>query len=269
MSHPDLQGAEHTPVTSLKENMKTDTTAVCLPALRTFFPSLPWWRMAVGGALWPWRHRSSLAPPPSWSNIHTWKKNSWLLLLTFPSIKINTHKSLMFVCLTLMALSAPLVTNSGSPCRKVAAATAVLWACLCWAASWRRSRSQNAMCPWGLPDATMGGPSEGGSDWLLINWWWTEWLINDSDQILITEKSKDPGSDQSRPADLGQVSGVKGHRRDDHLYLFWKRASWLVPSPAWSSSVSRPIGCCGWWCGPLPYRCRPRPPRDSGRWSLY
>lgn len=65
-----------------------------------------------------------------------------------------------FVCFTLMALSAPLVTNSGSPCKNVAAAMAVLWACLCWVTSWRRSRSQNAMWPWGLPDATMGGPSD-------------------------------------------------------------------------------------------------------------
>lgn len=32
---------------------------------------------------------------------------------------------------TLMALSAPLVINSGSACRKLAAATAVLCACLC------------------------------------------------------------------------------------------------------------------------------------------
>lgn len=32
---------------------------------------------------------------------------------------------------TLMALSAPLVIRSGSACKKVAPATAVLWACLC------------------------------------------------------------------------------------------------------------------------------------------
>lgn len=70
------------------------------------------------------------------------------------------HLDCLFYCFTLIALSAPLVTNSGSPCKKVAAATAVLWACLCWVTSWRRSRSQNAMWPWGLPDATMGGPSD-------------------------------------------------------------------------------------------------------------
>lgn len=60
-----------------------------------------------------------------------------------------------------MVLSAPVVISSGSPCKKVAAATAVLWACLCCVTIWRRSRSQNAMWPWGLPDATIGGPSDG------------------------------------------------------------------------------------------------------------
>lgn len=73
----------------------------------------------------------------------------------FPSVLLSS---------TLMALSAPFVTSSGSPCRKVAAATAVLWACLCWATSWRRSKSQNAMWPWGLVDATIGGPSERAGD---------------------------------------------------------------------------------------------------------
>lgn len=58
-----------------------------------------------------------------------------------------------------MALSAPFVTNSGSPCKNVAAAMDVLCTCLCWVTSCRRSRSQNAMWPWGLPDAKIGGPS--------------------------------------------------------------------------------------------------------------
>ena len=79
---------------------------------------------------------------------------SFLIPLTMTNSSIC-----LCVCLTLMALSAPFVTNSGSPCRKVAVATAVLWACLCCVTSWRRSRSQNAMWPWGLPDAMMGGPS--------------------------------------------------------------------------------------------------------------
>lgn len=35
------------------------------------------------------------------------------------------------LCFTLMALSAPLVIRSGSACKKLAPATAVLWACLC------------------------------------------------------------------------------------------------------------------------------------------
>lgn len=70
-----------------------------------------------------------------------------------------------------MALSAPVVISSGSPCRKVAAATAVLWACLCCVTIWRRSRSQKAMWPWGLPDATIGGPSDGERETLTMHVW--------------------------------------------------------------------------------------------------
>lgn len=147
-----------------------------LPALRMFLPSLPWWRMVTGGALWPWRLRSSLAPPASWSNIHTCRGNSpfsqqdepisrqikrklFLLSLSQPIFFL-----LAFLSQTLMVLSAPLVISSGSACRKLAAATAVLWACLCWVTTWQRSRSQKAMWPWGLPDARMGGPSNRGRE---------------------------------------------------------------------------------------------------------
>lgn len=133
-----------------------------LPALRMFFPSLPWWRMVTGGALWPWRLRSSLAPPASWSNIHTCKENSQLVEKVCYSLYHPV--SFFFLFQTLIALSAPLVINSGSACRKLAAATAVLCACLCWVTTWRRSRSQKAMWPWGLPDARMGGPSDGGRE---------------------------------------------------------------------------------------------------------
>lgn len=70
-----------------------------------------------------------------------------------------------------------------------------------------------------------------------------------------------------------QIQGLRFHRsererwqrvRDYHPYLFGRRARWLVPSPVWSSSASRPIGCCEWWHVLLLCRCPPRPRRDSG-----
>lgn len=141
------------------------------------------------------------------------------------------------LCFTLMALSAPLVIRSGSACKKVAPATAVLWACLCWVTTWRRSRSQNAMWPWGLPDAKMGGPSDRERERLRIH------------------------GEKKRERDQWA--------RDYHLYLFWRRACWLVPSPAWSSLVFHPIGCCEWWCGPSPCQRQPRLLQDSEKGSLF
>lgn len=136
-----------------------------------------------------------------------------------------------FLLQTLMALSAPLVINSGSACRKLAAATAVLCACLCWVTTWRRSRSQKAMWPWGLPDARMGGPSNG----------------------------------RHRESQSALRAKTERETESERRHLFWKRACWLVPSPAWSSLVFRPIGCCEWWCGLTPCQCQPHLPQDSAK----
>lgn len=191
-----------------------------------FFPSLPWWQMVVGGALWPWRLRSNLAPPPSWSNIQTCKELALKLRVYFTGCFV-TWIWLLFLLKIILTITASLI---------------YLYCIVSTICDQQRLSMQECCCGDGcavnmslLSDELPALQIPECNVALRAAW------CQDRRTVYQRERERETQAETTRKEnEWDRVLRVWDH----NLYLFWKQASWLVPSLVWSSSESHPIGCC-------------------------